>query len=252
MIYYCALIRGLVMSNTRIGFRGDDRDPINDKIFDTGLQPRQASTPIQYRAASCDTNKASAVCFTWRLSASTYFPLDPKKETAWIYVLKIDLSDASKDSIFYSRLNLLKRTTKEIFNETKSNISNIHGAQYLDSLLLNKTYVPKQVSTYLFADEMAAKQIPPQDILFAVKCVRAFNDTNHLKKGVKYQLVGPIIDNPNFKAGELSPEMIMLARQLIETEIQLSAKKPIDSPLIESGFQINNTAHEHKKIFRSR
>lgn len=241
------------MGNTcRLGFRGDKRHPIEDGIFDNGLNARLTDAPILYRGPTCDTNNKSAVCFTWRLDTACYFPLQAEEEITYIYVLNIDLSQAAKDDIFQSRLKFLNSPKNEMFNETKSNISNIHGTQYLDSLIFKYTYKPAEASNYLFADEMAAKKIPAKDILFAVKCVRQFNNPKDLKKGVTYQLVGSIIDNRNFVPGDLSPEMITKARELINTEIQLSAVNKIDAPLIESGFQKNDTVSGHKKIFKHR
>ncbi|HSW68618.1 MAG TPA: hypothetical protein VLI69_00480 [Gammaproteobacteria bacterium] len=224
------------MANTRrIGFRGDTRHP-ND-IFRDGFLSRLPAHPITYHPDESYTNKKTAVCFTWRLSASAYFPVDqPEEKETWIYVLNIDLLRASSDDIFHSRLNNIKNGDEKISNENTSDFANIHGAQYLD---MAKKGASPEINRLLFADEMAVKEIKSDDILFAVKCRRSFNNPGCLEDGGIYQLIGPIIDNPNFKPGVLSPEMIMKARELIEIEIQLSKKGIINLPSVDSGVERN-------------
>jgi hypothetical protein len=60
-------------SKQTLEYRGDDRHPIENYIFDTGFIPRDVSKP-EYNEDKLPNN-VSRTCFTHELSVASLFPL---------------------------------------------------------------------------------------------------------------------------------------------------------------------------------
>lgn len=244
---------------TRIGFRGDSRPP--QVIFEQGFTSRDAESDIYYRApedyghrnssvAGGDTDPVSAVAVSWRLRPTTYFPVAPEPGASpvnelWIYVVDIDLSEASNDEIFTSAIGSIKEGKSKV-SDTPSAFSYTHGRQALD--LIKKTsssFRPTSPQVeMLFADEFAVKEIKRENILFAVKCKRHLLNPDISMRGGSYVLGADrkaepneidILSNPNRK--DVSPERLAQIQKFLEFEINLSKNQEMRMPSATHGYQ---------------
>lgn len=228
------------MSNTRrVGFRGETRLP--DEIFQKGFETKSGDSkaPMKY---SGDSDPDYAVSVTWRLGAATYFPYKTEVKETWLYVVNIDLSTAKEDAIFNSRVNPTQEVVDKAASETSNSFANIHGAQVLDVVQKRN---PSDSRSYadiakklFFADEVAAKKIKPEDVLFAVRCPREWK-SDDASEGGTYKLEGKILVNPR---ANTTTAMAKLAYELLEKEIAMSEKEAIPMPTPQSGFSVNEHA----------
>lgn len=223
----------------RTGFRGDSRSP--DEIFITGFNSRDPASPITY-GGDIDQNKA--VSLSWRMRAATYFPLPDlakpdKKSDTWLYVVNIDISNANKDEVFSLRANTFTRTKENepAINDTKNDFVNIHAIQVMDSMK-HPENLGKHLPQLFYAEEIATKKIKPQDILFAVRCTRTWNDPMDFEKGGQFILTGDIRVNTN-RDQHIPDVMVEMAEKLLIEEMRKSELHPITMPMADTGYAKN-------------
>lgn len=170
---------------SRTVFRGDSREP--SVIFSEGLQPRDASQP-HHRERGGTPNPASRICFSHRFATAAVFPLDVYQEETWVYLLQIPITN---DYELYS-------TTLVTSSPQKFDM----GRHML-----------------LFGDEGNVSQIPPEQIIGAVKCIRKFQG-RHVFDGGVYRVTGKLILNEKFVDLSRDKGKARLLKTFIEEEVK--------------------------------
>jgi hypothetical protein len=222
----------------RIAFRGDSRGP--DEIFrnQEGFASQKSGVPITYLG---DVAQETAVCVSWRLGAAAYFPTpyEKKGDSTWIYVVNVGLSDAKSDEIFASRAKGMgDYRSKNLSNKSNSAFINTHGAQVLDVMGSKSPRKTRGIAGLLFAQEAAVKTVGQKDILFAVRCIRKWNDEEDMGKGGSYKLIGSIVDNPHFDRSTITQELFEMTRSLVNDAIEASKQAEIKLPAAASGYEM--------------
>ena len=135
----------------KLMFRGDSRDPFDEKSnpFDNGLQAVDMSSPVtqeQVFGLYVGFLSKTAVCLTPDLLSAVAFPMD-KNPITWIYCLYIDINAE----------NTVNGFSRQVVS-------------YLEQDDYN--FVPLE----WFAREWAVKEVPNNQIAFAIKIKRVFED----------------------------------------------------------------------------
>lgn len=140
-------------------FRGDNRHPIKDKVFESGFQPRFPDQP--HYVEGFKPNPNSRICFTYKPDVAALFPLEEYQMGTWVYVLHIPKTD---DYDEYTPKLLTHVKTSEDFTN------------YL---------------SFYYASEANVKVVPTQNILGAFFCERYYLGKNYLDGGI-YRFVSYI------------------------------------------------------------
>lgn len=217
-----------VSSQFVIAFRGDNRDP--KQIFVSGFTPLQGKGPVTYRKGPKlsgnitqvkqlkpgDIEPSTAVTFSRRLTAAVMFPLDTSVLKTYVYGVAVELGD----------------------------LYNTHFKQVMDGLKGMKKWsgmgnqidaeTAKTLMWPLFAQEMAAIQIPSTDIFAAVACQRQWRGSDW-KSGLDYTLEVEVFRNPQCA---LPTEL----KHTFDTFVEegLPKLRSGSSAAMESGYSLSN------------
>lgn len=131
--------------------------------------------------------------------------------------------------IFTKNLNLDKDKKAVLSTEQLKEITSITNHRWFDP----------SIYAYLYANEAAIKYVLPQDILYAVECVRTWNNSEEWQDGGTYQLTGEVLKNPNAKF-ESAGKMATMACSILEAMVK--GKESFKMPLPKDGYQLRDSA----------
>lgn len=201
----------------RVFFRGDDRHPHFDRIFDYGFFKQNPATQITYRQPNPnragDIDSVTAVCVSARFTAAAMFPLrfnanEPRVDT-YVYAVCLDVGQ----------------------------VVNTHARQVNDSLTIGMANDPQAANVMwpLFGHELATDSIHPGEIIAAVPCRRYWHGMTW-QQGGTYTLL-PLLKNVSCGMPNIwVTNTLNFLRQEIQIASDPTAINPPELPKGDSGY----------------
>jgi hypothetical protein len=179
------------MGQRGVFYRGDDRHPVDDDIFEEGFGKQnihsaqvgpKTSPELRYPRGALnapDIVTSTAVCVTKDFFAAALFPVDTSILMSWIYLLDLDVS---------KMYNTQQRQYNYVRDLVKQNT--ISGPGVADALWP------------MFGQERAVDEVEPDDIIGAVRIFRGFNG-NSVLQGGQFSVFPPgYVANPDYTRSE--------------------------------------------------
>jgi hypothetical protein len=202
----------------QVVFRGDDRHPLEDHVFTSGLHPKKPQLKDGSRP-----NKTSRVCVSNQLAVAALFPFTCENKdikswahsNTWIYILRVP---ETEDYNHYTKENLLPMIlSEETIKETReqyqlwdtlrrSKTAALPGSAFRQYQSIYQPFINHLERRFrlLYGDEANVEKVLSPEIVGAIRCERKFSKKSGFDGGI-FRL-HEYISNPNYLDAKIAQQ----------------------------------------------